>query len=209
MVDALTSKDDEGRSSLRKASGRWQATFEPGISEWGNPFRWKIGTSLPELNRVIEGNLAKWNISVARGKENNCRLQITNRQSLRWLAARNLWFAHSPSSGERTGKSSNSVDYFSVEFSREKLNGIQGYKSAMYAESWKINAFQTLVRLSREKIYNFPSKSRWKAAPKKVIALYAKRVIALQHLSWVPRVSWNPVGIRRDYAAKLNTFDDR
>jgi len=36
MVDALTPKDDEGRSSLRKASGRWQATFDPGISEWGN-----------------------------------------------------------------------------------------------------------------------------------------------------------------------------
>ena len=28
---------DEGRSSLRKAAGRWQATFDPQISEWGNP----------------------------------------------------------------------------------------------------------------------------------------------------------------------------
>jgi len=54
MVDASTSKDEEGRSSLRKASGRWQATFEPGISEWGNPFRWKSGTSLPEFNRVMK-----------------------------------------------------------------------------------------------------------------------------------------------------------
>ncbi len=37
MVDASTWKADEGRSSLRKASDRWQATFDPGISEWGNP----------------------------------------------------------------------------------------------------------------------------------------------------------------------------
>jgi hypothetical protein len=37
MVDALTSRGEEGRSSLRKASGRWQATFDPEISEWGNP----------------------------------------------------------------------------------------------------------------------------------------------------------------------------
>lgn len=39
MVDALTLKDYEGRSSLRKVSGRWQATFDPEISEWGNPAR--------------------------------------------------------------------------------------------------------------------------------------------------------------------------
>ncbi len=48
MVDALTSKDYEGRSSLRKASGRWQTTFDPGISEWGNPIRLNIGLSLSE-----------------------------------------------------------------------------------------------------------------------------------------------------------------
>ncbi len=36
-MDALTSKDDEGRRSLRKASVRWQPTFDPGMSEWGNP----------------------------------------------------------------------------------------------------------------------------------------------------------------------------
>ncbi len=28
---------DEGRRSLRKVSGRWQATYDPRISEWGNP----------------------------------------------------------------------------------------------------------------------------------------------------------------------------
>ena len=38
MVDALTRRDDEGRCRLRKASGRCQTTFDPGISEWGNPF---------------------------------------------------------------------------------------------------------------------------------------------------------------------------
>ena len=36
-VDALTSMDEEGRRSLRKASGRWQPTYDPGMSEWGNP----------------------------------------------------------------------------------------------------------------------------------------------------------------------------
>jgi hypothetical protein len=41
-------KDDEGRSSLRKASRRWQATFDPGMSKWGNPFRLKIGIPLSE-----------------------------------------------------------------------------------------------------------------------------------------------------------------
>ena len=42
MEDASISKNDEGRSSLRKASGRWQATFDPEISEWGNPLNKKI-----------------------------------------------------------------------------------------------------------------------------------------------------------------------
>ena len=30
-------RGDERRGSLRKASGRWQTTFDPKISEWGNP----------------------------------------------------------------------------------------------------------------------------------------------------------------------------
>ena len=30
-------RGDERRDSLRKASGRWQMTFDPEISEWGNP----------------------------------------------------------------------------------------------------------------------------------------------------------------------------
>jgi len=59
MVDASTTKDDEGRSSLRKASVRWQATLDPGISEWGNPIRWKIGSSATEFNRWLEDDLAK------------------------------------------------------------------------------------------------------------------------------------------------------
>ena len=37
MVDALAELTDEGRSSLRKAPGRWQTTYDPEISEWGNP----------------------------------------------------------------------------------------------------------------------------------------------------------------------------
>ena len=36
-VNALAAGGDEGRWSLRKVSGRWQPTFDPGMSEWGNP----------------------------------------------------------------------------------------------------------------------------------------------------------------------------
>lgn len=36
-VDALAVRGDERRDSLRKASGRWQITFDPEMSEWGNP----------------------------------------------------------------------------------------------------------------------------------------------------------------------------
>ena len=28
---------DERRDSLRKASGSWQISFDPEVSEWGNP----------------------------------------------------------------------------------------------------------------------------------------------------------------------------
>ena len=38
-VDGLTDDADEGRSSLRKVLGRWQATVDPRMSEWGNPVR--------------------------------------------------------------------------------------------------------------------------------------------------------------------------
>ncbi len=39
VVDALAITGDEGRGSLRKASGSWQISFDPEISEWGNPAR--------------------------------------------------------------------------------------------------------------------------------------------------------------------------
>ena len=39
MVDALAMIGDEGRDSLRKASGSWQISFDPEMSEWGNPAR--------------------------------------------------------------------------------------------------------------------------------------------------------------------------
>ena len=37
MVDALAAEGDEGRGSLRKATGRRQTVFNPWMSEWGNP----------------------------------------------------------------------------------------------------------------------------------------------------------------------------
>ncbi len=36
-MDALTRNTDEGRDSLRKVSGSWQISFDPEMSEWGNP----------------------------------------------------------------------------------------------------------------------------------------------------------------------------
>ena len=39
VVDALAITGDEGRDSLRKAAGSWQTSFDPQVSEWGNPLR--------------------------------------------------------------------------------------------------------------------------------------------------------------------------
>jgi hypothetical protein len=39
VVDALAITGDEGRGSLRKATGSWQTSFDPSMSEWGNPLR--------------------------------------------------------------------------------------------------------------------------------------------------------------------------
>ena len=39
VVDALAITGDEGRGSLRKVVGSWQTSFDPQISEWGNPAR--------------------------------------------------------------------------------------------------------------------------------------------------------------------------
>ena len=39
MVDALASRADEGRGRLRYASGSCQPSFDPRMSEWGNPAR--------------------------------------------------------------------------------------------------------------------------------------------------------------------------
>jgi hypothetical protein len=37
VVDALAITGDEGRGSLRKVVGSWQTSFDPQMSEWGNP----------------------------------------------------------------------------------------------------------------------------------------------------------------------------
>ena len=36
-ADALAVRGEEGRDSLRKASGSWQISYDPVMSEWGNP----------------------------------------------------------------------------------------------------------------------------------------------------------------------------
>ena len=45
-MDALAITGDEGRGSLRKATGSWQTSFDPQMSEWGNPanFYWSLHT---------------------------------------------------------------------------------------------------------------------------------------------------------------------
>ena len=37
MVNALAITGDEGRGSLRNFSGSWQTSFDPEVSELGNP----------------------------------------------------------------------------------------------------------------------------------------------------------------------------
>ena len=44
-VDALALGAEEGRRSLRYASGSWQTSFDPRMSEWGNPARVMSGHS--------------------------------------------------------------------------------------------------------------------------------------------------------------------
>ena len=39
MVDALAITGEEGRGSLRKATGSRQTDLDPWMSEWGNPMR--------------------------------------------------------------------------------------------------------------------------------------------------------------------------
>ena len=38
-MDALAPGADEGRCGLRYASGSWRTSFDPRVSEWGNPAR--------------------------------------------------------------------------------------------------------------------------------------------------------------------------
>ena len=55
MVDALVVGGDEGRRSLRKASGSGQARDDPGMSEWGNPVatgHYPQGSQLGELKHL-------------------------------------------------------------------------------------------------------------------------------------------------------------
>ena len=50
--DALAVEGDERRGSLRKASGSWQTSIEPVISEWGNPTL----RGYPTLNSIGVGS---------------------------------------------------------------------------------------------------------------------------------------------------------
>ena len=54
-MDALASRADEGRASLRNALGSWQGSVDPGMSEWGNPAR--VVSCYLRLNEIgcVEG----------------------------------------------------------------------------------------------------------------------------------------------------------
>ena len=94
MVDALGSRGDEGRTRLRKATRSCQEAL---MSRYPNG-----ETQCVVMRITFNGaNLAKWNISVARGKEIK---------------------RDSPSSGERTGKRANRVLAFGVEDCNIHLN---------------------------------------------------------------------------------------
>ena len=54
-VDALASRADEGRCGLRYAPGSWRASFDPGVSEWGNPARVVLGHHHLNVYRVVGG----------------------------------------------------------------------------------------------------------------------------------------------------------
>ena len=46
-MDALASGTDEGRCKAAKAPGRCQATYDPVVSEWGNPALCEQGKPAP------------------------------------------------------------------------------------------------------------------------------------------------------------------
>ena len=54
-VDALAPRADEGRCGLRYAPGSWRASFDPGVSEWGNPARVVLGHHHLNVYRVVGG----------------------------------------------------------------------------------------------------------------------------------------------------------
>lgn len=69
MVDALALEGDEGRANLRKVAGSWLETiirkYPNGVTQYG-----EIHIILFWIHRDKKRNVAKWNISVATGKEN-------------------------------------------------------------------------------------------------------------------------------------------
>jgi hypothetical protein len=52
MVDALALRADEGRGTLRKASGSRVQALYPGISEWGNPLEGGNLTQAPLVEHI-------------------------------------------------------------------------------------------------------------------------------------------------------------
>ena len=58
-MDALALGGDEGRDRLRYASARSQISYDPGISEWGNPRKFMFTYPLAEyigFRRRTEGS---------------------------------------------------------------------------------------------------------------------------------------------------------
>jgi hypothetical protein len=85
-VDALAITGDEGRGSLRKASGSWQQAL---IRRYPNGETRPDWVIIGWIYRPIEANAVNWNILVAVGKEINRDSQSSgerNGNSLYFLA---------------------------------------------------------------------------------------------------------------------------
>ena len=70
MVDALGLNGDEGRTSLRKATVSWQEAITRGLPNQETALTVML-MILIWIHSIKRQYVAKWNISVATGKENN------------------------------------------------------------------------------------------------------------------------------------------
>ena len=62
VVDALAITGEEGRASLRKAWGSWQRSFDPAMSEWGNPALHRTLSARERQEVAVSGSLSSLSV---------------------------------------------------------------------------------------------------------------------------------------------------